>query len=167
MIPQDPALDDNGGISLKIPVIDLARGIGRDPENDKAIIVLLTSKSEGDWPPDALDAWNARGLYRDSIVELDYAVGWYRVYPDSGYPIIWQYFESPPDATESTRTGWIASCTARPGSQEKVSLSDVSCRTTLIFMDTESQITVSGEIVSQLDVILRGYEGLLGSWVVQ
>jgi len=167
LVPQSGRLDDQKGISLRIPVVDLGLGPDSDTKGSKGIVVLMTALSGGELPRDAQDAWNAQGLYESRIVEYDYAVGLFRVYPRSGYPKLWQYFESSPNGDESVTADWVASCNAPPGRKEEIDLSNISCHAITVYKDVESQITVSGDLVSLLDAILQRYENLLKGWEVR
>lgn len=167
LVPQNGRLDDQKGISLRIPVVEFGLGPDSETEGNKAIVVLMTGLSGGELPRDAQDAWNAQGLYESRIVEYDYAVGLFRVYPRSGYPKLWHYFEASPLGEESVRADWVGSCNAPPGRKEEIDLSNVSCHTIAVYKDVESQITVSGDLVSLLDAILQRYEDLLRDWEVR
>ena len=164
IVPQDHGLDDSRELSLRIPVADLEIATDVESGASKGVIVLLTYRSDEQMPRSAKDAWNAEGLYETRIVEFDYSVGLYRVYPKSGYPKIWHYFVSSPEDSKATSARWVASCNSPPTRSEKLDLSNVICKSVIKFKDFESHVTLTGEYVDQLEIILQRFECLLASW---
>ncbi len=159
-------LDGGGGISLKIPLGDLKLEETAGLNNTMIVLVSAAEGPDGLKPvrPDAINAWNATGLYKNRIIEFDDDVKLYRIYPKSGYPVMWQYFSSSPDGGAEMGDSWVAACTSTPGATQRVGTENATCKTIHVHKDVRNEITVFGGNIKRLSVILSGYKGMIAEW---
>ncbi len=159
-------LDGGGGISLKIPLGDLKLEETIGLNNTMIVFVSAAEGADGLKPvrPDAVNAWNATGLYKNRIIEFDDDVKLYRIYPKAGYPVMWQYFSSSPDNGAEMGDNWVAACIATPGAEQRVGIENASCKTIHVYKDVRNEITLFGENIKRLSVILSGYKGMIAEW---
>ena len=158
----DSSLDSNDSVLIEVPSRDL--GISSALVNTISNTVIISISGLSDHVNSgAIDAWNGVGLFKDRVVEFDSKNKLYRIYPRSGYPIVWQYFKKAPGLEGDFLSNWVASCNAPPGTDGK-DLKKVNCQTMYKYEDIESRLNLTGDKIGHLDAINDGYYKLLVMW---
>lgn len=162
----EEGLDVNNGVSLIIPMSDLGVKPTSQPGlvNHVTVLVVNHSNPDGDAPitPNALNAWNATGLFKDRIIEFDDETNLYRVYPRSGYPSFWEYFKASPVDGGDVYSSWVSGCWA----SDSGNLVDATCDIIDRYKMIDSNITIPGINVVMAGAIKHGYRELMRCWDV-
>ena len=162
IVNDNSSLDNDDSVLIEVPIRDL--GISSDLTStiSNTVIISIFGLSEH-VNSGAIDAWNGVGLFKDRVVEFDTQNKLYRIYPRSGYPIVWQYFKKAPGLEGDFLSNWVASCNAPPGTDGK-DLKKVNCQTMYKYEDIESRLNLTGDKIGNLNVINDGYYKLLVMW---
>lgn len=134
----------SGQFSLKVPLSEFDIKSKNDSTLLSNAIILVGSVMNENTSKDVADAKIQLGLYKDAIIEKDYSLGLYRVYPKSGHPKIWHYFKADTNSIDQS-TEWVASCTVGPLEDEKGDLSNVNCSAVTSYKDVSVKYTTNAK----------------------
>ncbi|AUI88498.1 hypothetical protein BS333_19445 [Vibrio azureus] len=164
LVAKGKEFDVEKSILLGVPVSDL----GFTSKSHSGLIDQVTTLISGlsnRLNPDAVDAWNRKGLFENRIVEFDDEMKLYRVYPEAGYPTTWHYFKTSPIVGGEFRLNWVSSCMSPPGTDGK-DLSKVYCHLISYYKTVEIQMSLYGDNIKIMNSINSSYLKLLSSWEV-
>ena len=161
----------DGGVMINVsfPYTDLGLPRGGSPGAQR--VTSLLSKIDVRYlssalPIDAENAWLGHRLYASRRIEEDEYSNLVRIYPDSGYPKIWQYFDKQPTGKVAQYADWVAGCRVGPFDEEKENLENVLCNRTIFVAGIQCKFFFSGNYLSDIEVLDRGITNLIRSWVV-
>ena len=167
MIP-DEGLDSDTGISLKIPMADIELSPEALIDAKSGVLALLReSKDAQSQPsilPSGLAAWNGKGLFKDRVIEFDDSVELFRVYPESGYPVFWEFFRTSPLDSGTAEPTWVAGCWASDSSD---ALNNATCDFPAKHMGVYGRISFPGKYIEHAEEIKLGFIKLLRGWAQQ
>jgi hypothetical protein len=117
--PNGATLNFQPEFSVGIPIDEFGMRQSAAPASHQPLVLARLSLAESDSgiSQDAIDAWTARGLYEERIVDEETEIGLVRIYPKAGYPFLWNYFYTRPDqdsVEQDISRHWLASCRVNP-----------------------------------------------------
>lgn len=175
MVPRGPAMDQDDGVNLEIPLTDL--GVAPLPHemstgNADTVRVLLYGPSafkpanEYGLNPAAWNAWAGAEQYRNRVIIKDEKTGFYRVLWRKEAKS-WEYFkEPPPEFGQAFAPKWVAGCYLWGREPEAEDMSNVGCKVQLSSEWGDADISFTGRYINQVDDILEAVRKKIKEWAV-
>jgi hypothetical protein len=164
LVPVGPGMDQSRSILAEIPLTELgieSHAQGRNRFLFSVHIAIEEGLGEDIIESDAKDAWYGKKLYRDRIIEHDHLVNLFRIYPKSGYSMLWHYFSASP--RPNSEIFWIASCRGSV-SDPSNNVANAICTTRIGVRGIHVSIVFSGKYIKFNKDISSGVTKIVSSW---
>jgi hypothetical protein len=171
-----PGLDDGAKeIPLRIDASEVAAAIpgykpddGHFHEDLRLRLVALTEVERRRYadPGQFLDIWDAKGSYRDRIIEADPEPGFVRVYRKIEYPNSWEIFTVSPGLVKIPQdifSFWIGHCVTLH-STLTASGTSVDCTSYALVGNFAVHFRVGGQDIIRTNDIRKYLAGLVSQW---
>lgn len=168
MVPSSKGMDASvSSISIRVPLGDIGIYIAEKKGPAATILSHIYSSSDVSKENDQIArAWEARGEYKDRIVEYDSEQKLWRIYRKATYPRVWFFFDKDPEKhVAESAVAYVASCLLSPSAP--LELSYARCHKELHYKKLFNDIVFSGRDFDSLDKIVAAYQALLEQWLVE
>lgn len=162
-------LDNVHELLIKLPLSELGIDDPNLRRTGNPSVVMLRLVAAVNLPnkatTDAQHAWYGTGLYQDRVIENDPEVGMTRIYPKSGYPLIWNYFRGKPASPSSGAPDgdWVANCRLQPGSTE-TSVANAQCISEFFWKSVKVELAFPGSLIQEFTSFLEVVTNRLDAW---
>ena len=163
--PRAAGMDTRSNSALfRIPLNHL--GIDAETEEwPNTLSALISEASVIDLPvaPTLMDAWKAKGSYKNRAVEFDVQAELWRVYMTPTRRWTWLFFDRHPDEIKlNPNEAFIASCIT--SSREEGTLDNANCRRHIYYKNTTSDVSLIGKHFLAREKIYKAYLEELKKW---
>ena len=158
MVPRTGDMDTESNSALfRIPLNHL--GIDAETEEwPNTLSALISESSIIDLPvaPTLMDAWKAKGSYKNRVVEFDVQAELWRVYMTPTRRWTWLFFDKHPEEIKlNPNEAFIASCIT--SSREEGTLDNANCRRHIYYKNTTSDVSLIGKHFLAREKIYKAY----------